>query len=130
MAAVRLDEQAIFEAARRLDAREAREAYVRQVCGDDAALGHRVRALLRAYEESASFLEAPAAGLPSPAGGEGSGVRGTGATVDEPVSERPGTVLGPYKLLEQIGEGGFGVVFLAEQTRPVRRKVALKVLKP
>src|SRR5262249_32122518 len=43
---------------------------------------------------------------------------------------RPGTVIGPYKLLERIGEGGFGVVFLAEQTQPVRRKVALKVLKP
>src|SRR5262249_10773054 len=46
------------------------------------------------------------------------------------VRERPGTVIGPYKLLEQIGEGGFGVVFMAEQTEPVRRKVALKVLKP
>jgi serine/threonine protein kinase len=48
----------------------------------------------------------------------------------EPLTERPGTVIGPYKLLEQIGEGGFGVVFMAEQTQPVRRKVALKVLKP
>src|SRR5262249_27182013 len=53
------------------------------------------------------------------------------ATIDEAsVTERPGTVIGPYKLLEQIGEGGFGVVFMAEQTQPVRRKVALKVLKP
>ena len=47
-----------------------------------------------------------------------------------PIVERPGTTIGPYKLLEQIGEGGFGVVFMAEQTQPVRRKVALKVLKP
>src|SRR5207253_11400947 len=53
------------------------------------------------------------------------------ATVDEPpVSERPGTAIGSYKLLEQIGEGGFGVVFMSEQQQPVRRKVALKVLKP
>src|SRR5262249_7344750 len=52
------------------------------------------------------------------------------ATVDRPVTEGPGTVIGPYKLLEQIGEGGFGVVYMAEQTQPVRRKVALKVLKP
>src|SRR5262249_48132422 len=44
--------------------------------------------------------------------------------------ERPGTVIGPYKLLEEIGEGGFGVVYLAEQTEPIRRKVALKILKP
>jgi tetratricopeptide (TPR) repeat protein len=52
------------------------------------------------------------------------------ATVDEPISERPGAVFGPYKLVEEIAEGGFGVVFMAEQQRPVRRKVALKVLKP
>jgi hypothetical protein len=51
-------------------------------------------------------------------------------TADEPVTEGTGTVVGPYKLLEQIGEGGFGVVFMAEQTDSVRRKVALKVLKP
>src|SRR5206468_5921742 len=51
-------------------------------------------------------------------------------TVDEPaVTERPGTVIGPYKLLQQIGEGGMGAVFLAEQTQPVRRKVALKLIK-
>jgi serine/threonine protein kinase/tetratricopeptide (TPR) repeat protein len=53
-----------------------------------------------------------------------------GETVDEPSMERPGAVIGPYKLLEQIGEGGFGVVFMAEQQQPIRRKVALKVLKP
>ena len=53
------------------------------------------------------------------------------ATLDEmQITEGPGTTIGPYKLLEHIGEGGFGVVFMAEQTRPVRRKVALKVLKP
>src|SRR5579864_6732302 len=52
-------------------------------------------------------------------------------TIDEAhLPERPGTIIGPYKLLEQIGEGGFGVVFMAEQTEPVRRKVALKILKP
>src|SRR5205823_4008909 len=53
--------------------------------------------------------------------------RGADATA---LAERPGTVIGPYKLLEQIGEGGFGVVFMAEQQEPVRRKVALKVIKP
>jgi hypothetical protein len=52
------------------------------------------------------------------------------ATTDPPAIERPGTVIGPYKLMEQIGEGGMGLVFLAEQQHPVRRRVALKVIKP
>jgi hypothetical protein len=52
------------------------------------------------------------------------------ATVDDPISERPGTVIGPYKLLQQIGEGGMGTVFMAEQSHPVQRKVALKIIKP
>jgi WD40 repeat protein len=115
MGAVSLDEQAIFEVARKMVAGEAREAYLQQICGDET-IGQRVRALLKALEESPSFLEAPVPGLVG--------------TVDEPFRERPGTVIGSYKLLEQIGEGGFGVVFMAEQTQPVRRKVALKVLKP
>src|SRR5439155_6784077 len=64
-----------------------------------------------------SFLESPAAG---PAG-----------TIDTPApAERPGTVTGPYELLQQIGEGGMGTVFMAEQTQPVQRKVALKIIKP
>jgi eukaryotic-like serine/threonine-protein kinase len=115
MAAMQPDEQAIFEVARKIDAPEARAAYLRQICGDDAALAERVQALLNAYEDNASFLEAPAV---PPLG-----------TIDEPLRERPGTMIGPYKLLEQIGEGGFGVVYMAEQTEPVRRKVALKILK-
>jgi WD40 repeat protein/serine/threonine protein kinase len=116
MAARCPDEQAIFEVARKIGAREAREAYLQQICGDNAAIGQRVRALLKAYEESGSFLE-PAAAAPA-------------GTIDEPpIAERPGTVIGPYKLLQQIGEGGMGVVYMAEQTHPVQRKVALKVIK-
>jgi len=49
---------------------------------------------------------------------------------DDSLREAPGTVIGPYKLLEQIGEGGMAVVFLAEQSRPIQRKVALKIIKP
>jgi serine/threonine protein kinase/Flp pilus assembly protein TadD len=114
MAVIHLDEQAIFEVARKIEAHGAREAYLQQACRDDAALDQRVRALLKAFEESASFLEVPVSRL--------------ARTQDEP--QRAGTVIGPYKLLEQIGEGGFGVVFMAEQQEPVRRKVALKILKP
>jgi eukaryotic-like serine/threonine-protein kinase len=94
-----------------------RPAYLDQACAGDPGLRQQVEALLRAQGAAGSFLELPA---PSQV-----------VTVDEqPVSESPGTVIGPYKLLEQIGEGGFGVVFMAEQMQPVRRKVALKVLKP
>src|SRR6266478_5734378 len=107
-----------------------RREFVDQACAGDADLKWNVEKLIENHFRAGSFLKSPPAGLPSPLGGEGQGVRGA-ATVDEPaVTERPGTVIGPYKLLEQIGEGGFGVVFMAEQTHPVRRKVALKVLKP
>jgi serine/threonine protein kinase/Flp pilus assembly protein TadD len=91
-------------------------AYLDQACAEDADLRRRVEALLRGHQQPNSLLDAPAPALL--------------ATAAESVGERPGTVIGPYKLPEQIGEGGFGVVFLAEQTRPVRRRVALKVLKP
>jgi tetratricopeptide (TPR) repeat protein/serine/threonine protein kinase len=86
-----------------------------QFAGADEDLCRRVRLLLAAHQDD-SFLDSPAPAL--------------GAMLDDPITERPGTVVGPYKLLEQIGEGGFGVVFLAEQNRPVRRTVALKILKP
>jgi eukaryotic-like serine/threonine-protein kinase len=105
-------------------------AFLQQACAGDAPLRAEVEKLLRARSELGSFHESPAQGLPSPFAEEGLGVRGLAATMDDPISERPGTVIGPYKLLEQIGEGGFGVVFMAEQTQPVRRKVALKILKP
>ena len=111
-----MTERDIFIAALQRDDPDARRAYLAQACGPDAALRARVEELLAVHERAASFLESPPAG---PA-----------VTVNLPAAEGPGAVIGPYKLLEQIGEGGFGVVFLAEQTQPVRRKVALKVLKP
>src|SRR2546428_155502 len=116
MANAILDEKAIFNVARQIGSPDARAEYLRQACGADSGLRVRVQDLLRAYEEQASFLESP------PPVGVG--------TVDEPLRETAGTVIGPYKLLEQIGEGGMGTVFMAEQTQPVQRKVALKVIKP
>jgi eukaryotic-like serine/threonine-protein kinase len=92
------------------------EAYVAEACGADAELEQRLKHMLQVHREAGSFMEKPIV-QPMP-------------TIDEPIRERPGTVIGPYKLLEQIGEGGFGVVFMADQTEPVRRKVALKILKP
>jgi WD40 repeat protein/serine/threonine protein kinase len=94
-----------------------RQEYLDETCAGDAALRAEVESLLEASARAGSFLESPAPKLVT--------------TADEqPVSEPPGPVIGPYKLLEQIGEGSFGVVFMAEQTHPVRRRVALKVLKP
>lgn len=93
------------------------DPYLRQACGKDEELRCRVKELLTAHVEAASFLESPDPGIV--------------ATIDQPeITERPGSVIGPYKLLEEIGEGGFGVVFMAEQQRPLRRKAALKVIKP
>jgi serine/threonine protein kinase/tetratricopeptide (TPR) repeat protein len=93
-------------------------AYLDEACGSDLSLRQRIESLLREQADLGSFLESPAI---APA---------LVATVEKQIDERPGTMIGPYKLLEQIGEGGFGVVFMAEQQQPVRRKVALKVLKP
>src|SRR6266705_3052563 len=92
------------------------QAYLNEACADDTALRDRVQNLLVAHREAGSFLQPAGVGLT--------------ATIDEPVTERPGTVIGPYKLLQQIGEGGMGTVFMAEQTHPVQRKVALKLIKP
>jgi serine/threonine protein kinase/tetratricopeptide (TPR) repeat protein len=108
----------IFCEARERPSAEERAAYLDHACGTDADLRSRVEALLRAEPEVGSFLRGDAS-PPELA-----------ATVEDPISERPGTVIGPFKLLEHIGEGGFGIVFMAEQQQPIRRKVALKVLKP
>jgi WD40 repeat protein/serine/threonine protein kinase len=94
-----------------------RAAFIDRHCRGDDDLQKRIEALLRAHDHPDPFLEAPA-------------VPARIATLDEPITERPGTVIGPYKLMEQVGEGGMGLVFVAEQERPVRRKVALKVIKP
>jgi serine/threonine-protein kinase len=116
---IHLDEEAIFQVARKIEVREARSAYLDQVCGGNPGLRDRLEALLQVYEQEKSFLESP------PLDPDGS------PTVDlPPLAEGPGTVIGPYKLREQIGEGGMGVVYVAEQTQPVRRKVALKIIKP
>ena len=111
------DSESIFHAARDIADPDRRRAFVREACGGDAEWGAVIEAMLSAADRPDSLLDRPAGG-------------DAGAAVDQPAGPRPGTLIGPYKLLEQLGEGGFGVVFLAEQTVPVRRKVALKILKP
>jgi serine/threonine protein kinase len=109
-------EQIFLEAVERRSPAE-RVAYLDHACEGDPELRARVEGLLRAHEEAGTFLDGPLFD-PRP-------------TADHPrAAEEPGTQIGPYKLLEPIGEGGMGTVFMAEQARPVRRKVALKVIKP
>ena len=108
--------QEVFFKAVQLADPSAQEAYLQQACGDDHELRQHVENLLTAHGQSGSFLEKGALALDP--------------TLEEPSLEQPGVQIGPYKLLQQIGEGGMGVVYMAEQTEPVRRKIALKIIKP
>jgi serine/threonine protein kinase len=109
-------ESIYFRALERPSAAE-RAAYVAQACNGDEELRQQVERLLGAQSAAGSFLEQPAPGLDRSA-------------VQSPIAEGPGSVIGPYKLLEQIGEGGMGIVFMAEQLQPIQRRVALKIIKP
>lgn len=103
----------IFTEAVQLPA-DQRAIYLDQACGGDHVLRQRIEKLLHANLKAGGFLsEIPA--------------RSRHATG---VGEKPGDRIGSYKLLQQIGEGGCGVVFMAEQQEPVRRRVALKIIKP
>jgi serine/threonine protein kinase/tetratricopeptide (TPR) repeat protein len=120
-----------------------RVAFLEAACGGDEALRRRLEAILRAHDNPGSFLARPALDQdstldvapesePDAAGAEedGSDTSLRIAPDARPVSEGPGTRIGPYKLLQQIGEGGMGVIFMAEQEVPVHRKVALKIIRP
>src|SRR5260370_26634737 len=111
-----MSESAIFKAAVKL-APERRAAYLDQTCGVNPELRREVESLLGAHDASGSFLQDPPA-RPQ-------------ATVDDPpITEGPGTVIGPYKLLQQIGEGGMGLRYMAEQQEPGRRNGALHITNP
>jgi serine/threonine protein kinase/tetratricopeptide (TPR) repeat protein len=109
-----LPEETIFDRARELESTVERAAFLDRACGDNPALRAEVEALLLADARAGDLLDLP---------------EGPGAVSDRPGTERPGTLIGPYELVREIGEGGMGTVWLAEQTHPVRRKVALKVIK-
>src|SRR5437667_4680045 len=116
-------ELAVFTAARRLPASE-RGVCLDEACAGDATLRERVEQLLRAHEEAHAFLQEPAPGARRSADALAAPVLGNVAPV-----EKAGDRIGRYKLLQQIGEGGCGVVYMAEQEEPVRRRVALKIIK-
>jgi tetratricopeptide (TPR) repeat protein/serine/threonine protein kinase len=118
-----MTERDVFIAALQMENLAQRQAYLAKVCADHPALRKQVEDLLRLYDGAGSFLQKPMADAED-----------TGAfhhvVMQGAPAEAPGTLIGPYKLMEQIGEGGMGLVFVAEQQEPIRRKVALKVLKP
>ena len=111
-----ISEESIFLAAAEIASEQERRAYLDRACGDDPSLRASVEALLAAGAESGDLLDVTRTHVPA--------VDRSGS------SDRPGSVIGPYKLLQEIGEGGMGVVYMAEQSRPVKRRVALKIIKP
>jgi serine/threonine protein kinase/WD40 repeat protein len=113
-------EQTIFDSARQMADAFARAAYLDQACAGDAGLRERIEALIVASARADDFLAGDPLQL---------GERRPAAVVPVPSSEGPGAVIGKYKLLEKLGEGGCGVVYMAVQEQPVRRRVAFKIIK-
>src|SRR5438876_4601996 len=117
-------EEAIFSAARFFRDSEKLSAYLDLACDGNPELRQRIERLLGAAPDADDFFErnpAPLEQVIAPLE--------AGATIGGAISEGPGALIGRYKLLEKIGEGGCGVVYMAEQQEPVRRRVALKVIK-
>jgi serine/threonine protein kinase len=114
-AAVR-DSDTLFGQAIEIASPEERALFLQKACADDPELWSELEKLVRYHFRAGSFLESPATQVV--------------ANHDGLAAESPDMMLGAYQLVEKIGEGSFGVVFLAEQTQPVRRKVAVKILKP
>src|SRR5690349_2056248 len=104
-----LPEESIFAQALEIESAAERVVFLERACSDNATLRAEVEALLRASQRSGDLLDIPESARP---------------TRDLAGSEAPGTVIGPYKLLEQIGEGGMGTVWVADQTDPIQRRVA------
>jgi len=113
-----MNEREIFSNALQQETEALCTAYLDEACANDPEMRRHIEELLREKDNLGDFLESPAHGACVP------------SAIDRSTAEKPGTVIGHYKLLEEIGEGGMGVVYRAEQHEPVRRQVALKIIKP
>ena len=111
-----LDEQEIFEQALNIDDNAERNAFLAEACGNDVNVVRGVKSLLDSARDAASFMAKPAAGSLE-------------VLANRKLPDRRGDSIDSYKLVEQIGEGGFGVVYMAEQQEPIQRRVALKIIK-
>jgi serine/threonine protein kinase/tetratricopeptide (TPR) repeat protein len=111
----------LFLTAAEIEAPAERAAFLDRECGQDAELRRKLEALLHAHDDSGGFLKPGPTSDPTPTGDEAPHAE---------TSDAPGDVIGPYKLLQKLGEGGMGTVWVAEQQQPVKRRVALKLIKP
>jgi serine/threonine protein kinase/tetratricopeptide (TPR) repeat protein/WD40 repeat protein len=112
-----INERSLFMQALEIDDLAQRERLLERECGDDLELRQRIERLLSAHAAAGGILDQPA-------------VEPQGTDAFQPLTESVGTVIGPFKLIQQIGEGGMGVVYMAQQTEPMKRLVALKIIKP
>ncbi|MBI4325636.1 MAG: protein kinase, partial [Chloroflexi bacterium] len=122
----RTQEQHLLQAALALESEAQRQAFLNAACGDEAALRRRIDELIAASREAEAFFQEP----PDKHAGFQDAATEPALRVEQPADEAPGDRIGRYKLLQKIGEGGCGVVYMAEQEEPVRRRVALKIIKP
>src|SRR5437870_4267336 len=116
-------ERGLFVQALEHPTAQERVEFLDKACAGDTALRGRLQALLERFERLGTFLESPVIA----AGAQARGI--VTATGSEVITEQPGDTIGHYRLLQKIGEGGCGVVYMAEQAEPVRRRVALKIVK-
>jgi serine/threonine protein kinase len=123
------DEEALFEAARQLKSGGQREAFLAQACAGDTELQQRLVDLLAADEVADKFLKSASRSAGSLFAAGRSKISTTETSADTAPDEQVGKKIGPYKILQRIGEGGGGVVYMAEQEKPIGRRVALKVIK-
>src|SRR5262245_45322563 len=135
-----MSERDLFIAALQITDPAERVAWLDRACGGDVALRQRIEVLLQALDKAGSLLDSPVLAPQAPSEETGPGeatdepscaAPGQESSLEKSVTEQPGVVLaGRYRLLEQVGEGGMGTVWVAQQTEPVKREVAVKLIKP